>query len=160
MKRKLSLVLVVSVLILGVHMLMAQQPVVNTETWYWAPQHFVSPVWMNQSQWYINGTQVTANAANLNSGVASSTAALVSNAVLKVYGSNLVIVAGGAISAPGGAFGATLVNADISTAAAIAQSKLATNTLGVVVVTNACNGATNVFTFTAQGILSNWTHTP
>jgi hypothetical protein len=56
---------------------------------------------------------------------------------------------------------ATIVNADISATAAIAQTKIATNTLGATtLVFLSTDGKTNTLTFTAVGILSGNTITP
>lgn len=67
----------------------------------------------------------------------------------------LVKASSGVVSA------ATLVDADVSATAAIAQSKIATNNLGAATIAWTCAGNTNhVITVNAQGIISNYTHTP
>jgi hypothetical protein len=54
-----------------------------------------------------------------------------------------------------------IMNADLASNAAIAQSKLATNTIGAVTITLVDTGvSTNVLYFSAVGILTNWTHDP
>lgn len=56
---------------------------------------------------------------------------------------------------------ATLVDADVSASAAIAQTKIATNTLGAItLVVLSTDGKTNTLSFTAQGILSGNVITP
>jgi hypothetical protein len=53
-----------------------------------------------------------------------------------------------------------IANADIATAAAIAMTKLATNSLGAVTLTFSSTLCTNVLYFSAQGILTNYTANP
>ena len=55
---------------------------------------------------------------------------------------------------------ATIVNADISATAAIAMTKLATNSLGAVTLTFSSTLCTNVLYFSAQGVLTNYTANP
>jgi hypothetical protein len=50
---------------------------------------------------------------------------------------------------------ATIVNADVSANAAIAQTKIATNNLGAATITFTSTLCTNVLYFSAQGILTN-----
>jgi hypothetical protein len=54
----------------------------------------------------------------------------------------------------------TIVNADINAAAAIAVSKIATNSLGAVTLTFSSSLCTNVLAFNAQGVLTNYTANP
>jgi len=54
----------------------------------------------------------------------------------------------------------TLVNADLNAAAAIAQSKVATNSIGARAITFTSTLCTNVLVFNAQGILSSVTNSP
>lgn len=66
----------------------------------------------------------------------------------------LVKASSGVISA------ATLVDADVSATAAIAQSKIATNNLGAATIAWTCAGNTNhVLTLNAQGIVTGYTAT-
>jgi hypothetical protein len=53
-----------------------------------------------------------------------------------------------------------IVNADINAAAAIAMTKLETNSLGAVTLTFSSTLCTNVLYFSAQGILTNYTANP
>ena len=53
-----------------------------------------------------------------------------------------------------------IVNADINASAAIAMTKLATNSLGAVTLTFSSTLCTNVLNFSAQGVLTNYTANP
>jgi hypothetical protein len=54
-----------------------------------------------------------------------------------------------------------IMNADVAGNAAIAQTKIATNTIGARTITLVDTGvSTNVLYFSAVGILTNWTHDP
>ena len=53
-----------------------------------------------------------------------------------------------------------IVNADLSASAAIALSKIATNSLGAVTLTFSSSLCTNVLAFNAQGVLTNYTANP
>jgi hypothetical protein len=54
----------------------------------------------------------------------------------------------------------TIVNADINAAAAIAMTKIATNSLGALTLTFRSSMCTNVLNFSAQGVLTNYTANP
>lgn len=97
----------------------------------------------------IDGTTVTATAAQLNAAATGTVTngvlnpSVVSNSTLFVSASNLTVTT--ALTIP---------------AQSIAASKIATNAIGALIVTNLSTLSTNIMWFNAQGILTNCTRNP
>ncbi|MEI7879847.1 MAG: hypothetical protein WCI95_03120 [bacterium] len=123
----------------------------------------------------IGQVKVTATAAQLNAAGSGTVTngtlnpLIVSNANLQVTASNVVVgatltIVEGALTdstvVTGDIKDGTIVNADLSATAAVAHSKVATNTIGACVITNISTLSTNILWFDAQGMLTNKTVNP
>ena len=137
MKKVLGFIVVVAVLFVGALMLSAQNvgnnQIDNGPKYWGGPQYYYSTVTIPAGSLYLGGAQVTSGTVTGNVAAAAITNALTTT---------------------GSSIGGNIPKA------AITNALVGTSALGAIVITNNCNGATNVLYFTSMGILTNWTHTP